>query len=132
MLTARATSSSARLVDQRVSNQSHPLHTLIHISISNQHPPLQVSAPASEPLEFYVKRAHGLSLAGAKAALERFGENKFNVVMPSFIDLYIEGLLAPFSVFQVSLSLLSALPSPRPCYVGDTLDQMGPTPCHQN
>jgi manganese-transporting P-type ATPase len=47
--------------------------------------------------------ARGLDTNDIPQLLERYGHNKFEIKLPAFSELYIEGLLAPFSVFQVSL-----------------------------
>lgn len=37
--------------------------------------------------------------------LQQYGENKFEIEVPTFQDLYVEGLLQPFSVFQVGAAI---------------------------
>ncbi len=59
----------------------------------------KLPCPDSQALGTYLP--HGLTADAAKRVLEQRGPNQFEIRMPTFQELYLEGLLAPFSVFQV-------------------------------
>eukprot|EP00049_Salpingoeca_infusionum_P025583 m.20377 g.20377 ORF g.20377 m.20377 type:complete len:1339 (+) comp8156_c0_seq2:3-4019(+) len=67
----------------------------------------QVLCPDSERLHTYL--SPGLSGSSVAARLKRFGLNQFEIEFPSFQELYVEGLLKPFSVFQFFCVLLWCL-----------------------
>ncbi|EGD75693.1 hypothetical protein PTSG_07811 [Salpingoeca rosetta] len=69
---------------------------------------VRVACPDELPLEEYAQHP-GLSTPSAKARIMQYGENKFEIEIPSFQDLYVEGLLQPFSVFQFFCVLLWCL-----------------------
>eukprot|EP00054_Salpingoeca_dolichothecata_P000146 m.16120 g.16120 ORF g.16120 m.16120 type:complete len:1361 (+) comp10277_c0_seq1:123-4205(+) len=68
----------------------------------------QVTAPVNRPLEHYIF-TQGLDEEEAADRFVRYGENKFEILMPSFKELYLEGLLSPFTVFQMFCILLWCL-----------------------
>ncbi|EME28657.1 calcium-transporting P-type ATPase [Galdieria sulphuraria] len=65
--------------------------------------------PAEEPLEFYPSNKGFDSVEEAMERLKTYGENRLEIPVPSFLDLYKEQLLAPFFVFQVFCVLLWCL-----------------------
>eukprot|EP00051_Salpingoeca_urceolata_P028599 m.487572 g.487572 ORF g.487572 m.487572 type:complete len:1322 (-) comp25148_c0_seq1:70-4035(-) len=68
----------------------------------------KVFCPDDLPLREYTTTI-GLSPRQAERALARHGLNKFEIRMPSFRELYVQGLLSPFSVFQMFCILLWCL-----------------------
>jgi hypothetical protein len=50
---------------------------------------------------------------------QRFGKNKFEIDMPTFEDLYLQGLLKPVSVFQVCTCCKMRCNSDAPCSIID-------------
>ncbi|KAJ2512004.1 putative cation-transporting ATPase 1 [Coemansia sp. RSA 1939] len=62
-----------------------------------------VSYPSdSNPRLGELQQAPGLSSSlEIKEALERYGENRFKIPVPTFIDLFKEHAVAPFFVFQI-------------------------------
>lgn len=64
----------------------------------------KVMYPTKLPVMHYmnaVKKMNGLSGENLLHTVVRFGSNKLEMPAPSFMELYIESLLAPFFVFQV-------------------------------
>lgn len=64
----------------------------------------KVSYPTKLPLEHYftaARETNGLSGEHLMHTAARFGNNKLEMPAPTFMELYIESLLAPFFVFQV-------------------------------
>eukprot|EP00871_Galdieria_phlegrea_P001655 jgi/Galph1/2490/GphlegSOOS_G1152.1 len=70
---------------------------------------IKVKYPSEEPLEFYTKRTGLATLDEAVDKLNIYGENRLEIPVPSFFELYKEQLLAPFFVFQVFCVLLWCL-----------------------
>jgi manganese-transporting P-type ATPase len=69
----------------------------------------KVTYPTRLPLSHYAniaRASHGLEESGIEAGYARFGQNRLEMPSPSFSELYIESLLAPFFVFQVFCILL--------------------------
>ena len=60
----------------------------------------KVQSPTNLSLKTYVS-ASGINNDDVGYLHERYGHNRFDISLPTFIDLYIEGLLSPFTVFQV-------------------------------
>jgi cation-transporting ATPase 13A1 len=65
--------------------------------------------PAEEPLEFYTSNKGLDSVEEMLNRLRIYGENRLEIPVPSFLELYKEQLLAPFFVFQVFCVLLWCL-----------------------
>ncbi|GJQ13139.1 hypothetical protein GpartN1_g4930.t1 [Galdieria partita] len=65
--------------------------------------------PAEEPLEFYASNKGLDSIEETMNRLKTYGENRLEIPVPSFLELYKEQLLAPFFVFQVFCVLLWCL-----------------------
>lgn len=64
----------------------------------------KVLYPTKLPIQHYMTVArdtNGLSGGYLEHAAARFGSNKLEMPAPTFMELYIESLLAPFFVFQV-------------------------------
>lgn len=57
--------------------------------------------PVGLPLREYFGKREGLSAVEAKTAEAYYGPNKFEVAIPSFLELFKEHAVAPFFVFQV-------------------------------
>ena len=53
-----------------------------------------------ESFDYYWSCSGYSNEAKIVAALESWGPNKFHVPLPSFLDMLLEQLLAPFFVFQ--------------------------------
>eukprot|EP01147_Barroeca_monosierra_P010353 gene10353-2488_t len=76
--------------------------------VEENHGFVRVPCPDNLPLSHYSKYP-GLSRAAAKTRLMQYGENKFEIELPSFQQLYLQGILQPFSVFQIFCVLLWCL-----------------------
>ncbi|KAJ2413629.1 putative cation-transporting ATPase 1 [Coemansia sp. RSA 2530] len=63
--------------------------------------PVTYPSESCPPLGELQKSTGLLDNASVKEALEVYGENKFNIPVPTFIDLFKEHAVAPFFVFQV-------------------------------
>lgn len=64
----------------------------------------KVMYPTNLPINHYINTArstNGLSDEQVVNGLTRFGSNKLDMPAPTFLELYIESLLAPFFIFQV-------------------------------
>lgn len=71
---------------------------------SDNHTFEKVMYPTNHPINYYINAAratNGLSGEQVINGLTRFGSNKLDMPAPTFIELYIESLLAPFFIFQV-------------------------------
>jgi cation-transporting ATPase 13A1 len=62
--------------------------------------------PTDQPLAFYANATGYTAEEPFKAAVNRWGLNRFDIPLPTFADLYIEQATAPFFVFQVLCVLL--------------------------
>lgn len=64
----------------------------------------EVQYPTDFPMSHYLnapRKASGLAERDVELKRRRFGQNRLEMPSPSFRELYIESLLAPFFVFQV-------------------------------
>lgn len=52
------------------------------------------------------KHSHGLKSDNIETLVRRYGENRFDIPVPTFLELFIEHAVAPFFVFQVFCVLL--------------------------
>ena len=68
----------------------------------------KVTCPADRPLRDYLA-GRGLASTEVQARTALYGPNKFVIQLPTFKDLYIEGLLSPFTTFQFFCILLWCL-----------------------
>jgi hypothetical protein len=60
-----------------------------------------LTSPVNLPLEQYAK-TRGLRSGEAIRLLQRFGANSVDIPAPTFLNVYINQILGPVPVFQVS------------------------------
>jgi cation-transporting ATPase 13A1 len=60
----------------------------------------RVKPPVTMQLSAYLSST-GLTSEQVKEATELYGENKFDIPLPTFMELYKERIRSPFCVFQV-------------------------------
>src|SRR5690606_16574600 len=64
--------------------------------------------PTRETMSYY-KKLRGLSQQEVEKAIDNYGHNKFDIPIPTFLELFKEHALAPFFVFQVFCVVLWCL-----------------------
>ncbi|XP_049849224.1 uncharacterized protein LOC126318274 [Schistocerca gregaria] len=66
-----------------------------------EHTFIKITSPVSLSLCTYLDSEGHQSQSAVEEALRKYGKNVFDIPLPSFWELYLEQLLAPFFVFQV-------------------------------
>ena len=61
----------------------------------------ELEYPVNETIGFYLKSRGHKKTEDEASAIATYGENKFDIPLPTFQELMIGQMLAPFFVFQV-------------------------------